>query len=141
MSRWWRGTVIYQVYPRSFLDTTGNGIGDLKGITQKLKYIADLGVDGVWISPFFKSPMKDFGYDVSDYRDVDPLFGTLSDFDELLVFVCAIEVLIRIKNENIPKKIGFCIGLFNFNNSIPPLFCLEVIDLFMVNWFNYFLHF
>ena len=81
---WWKGAVIYQIYPRSFLDTTGDGVGDLKGITQKLEYVASLGVDGIWISPFFKSPMKDFGYDVSDYRDIDPLFGTLADFDELL---------------------------------------------------------
>lgn len=81
---WWRGAVIYQIYPRSFLDTNADGIGDLPGITQKLEYIASLGVDAIWISPFFKSPMKDFGYDVSDYRDIDPLFGTLDDFKALL---------------------------------------------------------
>ncbi len=81
---WWRGSVFYQIYPRSFLDTSGNGVGDLRGITDRLDYVAALGVDGIWISPFFKSPMKDFGYDVSDYRDVDPLFGTLDDFDALL---------------------------------------------------------
>ncbi|WP_051247872.1 alpha-glucosidase family protein [Inquilinus limosus] len=84
MREWWRGAVMYQIYPRSFLDTNGDGIGDLAGITAKLDYIADLGVDGIWISPFFKSPMKDFGYDVSDYRDVDPMFGTLQDFDRLV---------------------------------------------------------
>src|SRR5882757_1250673 len=84
MREWWRGAVMYQIYPRSFLDTNGDGVGDLAGITAKLDYIADLGVDGIWISPFFKSPMKDFGYDVSDYCDVDPLFGTLDDFDALL---------------------------------------------------------
>ncbi len=83
-SEWWRGAVIYQIYPRSFLDTNGDGVGDLPGITEKLDYIAGLGVDGIWISPFFKSPMADFGYDVSDYLDVDPLFGTLADFDALL---------------------------------------------------------
>ncbi|MEX0317367.1 MAG: alpha-amylase family glycosyl hydrolase [Ruegeria sp.] len=83
-SEWWRGGVIYQVYPRSFQDSNGDGIGDLKGITQRLEYISSLGVDAVWISPFFKSPMKDFGYDVSDYRDVDPMFGTMEDFRELL---------------------------------------------------------
>ncbi len=83
-SDWWRGGVIYQVYPRSFQDSNGDGIGDLKGITQRLGYIASLGVDAIWISPFFKSPMKDFGYDVSDYRDVDPMFGTMDDFKELL---------------------------------------------------------
>lgn len=83
-AEWWRGGVIYQIYPRSFQDSNGDGIGDLKGITQRLGYIASLGVDAIWISPFFKSPMKDFGYDVSDYRDVDPMFGTMEDFKELL---------------------------------------------------------
>lgn len=81
---WWRGAVIYQVYPRSFFDSNGDGIGDLPGITEKLSYIADLNVDAIWLSPFFTSPMKDFGYDVSDYRDVDPIFGTLEDFDKLI---------------------------------------------------------
>ena len=84
MDEWWRGAVIYQVYPRSFQDTNGDGIGDLPGITQRLEHIAALGVDAVWISPFFKSPMADYGYDVEDYRQVDPLFGTLEDFDALL---------------------------------------------------------
>ena len=83
-SQWWRGAVIYQIYPRSLKDSNGDGIGDLPGIVEKLDYIADLGVDAIWVSPFFKSPMKDFGYDISDYRDVDPLFGSLSDFDELI---------------------------------------------------------
>ncbi len=81
---WWRGAVIYQIYPRSFQDHNGDGIGDLVGITERLDYVADLGVDGIWLSPFFTSPMKDFGYDVSNYRDVDPIFGTLGDFDRLL---------------------------------------------------------
>ncbi|MES2041323.1 MAG: alpha-amylase family glycosyl hydrolase [Pseudomonadota bacterium] len=83
-SDWWRDAVIYQVYPRSFSDSNGDGIGDLPGITAKLDYVASLGVDIVWISPFFTSPMKDFGYDVADYCDVDPIFGTLADFDDLL---------------------------------------------------------
>jgi alpha-glucosidase len=83
-NRWWRGAVIYQIYPRSFLDTNGDGVGDLPGIVDRLDYVASLGVDAIWISPFFKSPMADFGYDIADYRDVDPLFGTLSDFDRLL---------------------------------------------------------
>ncbi|WP_203140746.1 alpha-glucosidase family protein [Marinobacter mangrovi] len=81
---WWRGAVIYQVYPRSFFDSNGDGIGDLPGVTAKLDYIASLNVDAIWLSPFFTSPMKDFGYDVSDYRGVDPIFGTLEDFDVLI---------------------------------------------------------
>jgi alpha-glucosidase len=81
---WWRGAVIYQIYPRSYQDSNSDGIGDLAGIVHRLKYIADLGVDAIWISPFFRSPMLDFGYDVSDYRDIDPMFGTLDDFDILL---------------------------------------------------------
>ncbi len=81
---WWRGATIYQVYPRSFCDSNGDGVGDLAGITAKLGYIASLGVDAVWISPFYKSPMADFGYDVSDYCSVDPIFGTLADFDALI---------------------------------------------------------
>ena len=81
---WWRGAVIYQIYPRSFQDTNGDGIGDLKGITARLPHVAALGVDAIWISPFFTSPMKDFGYDVSNYKDVDPIFGTLRDFDALI---------------------------------------------------------
>nr|WP_037261939.1 alpha-amylase family glycosyl hydrolase [Roseivivax halodurans] len=81
---WWRGAVIYQIYPRSFQDSNGDGIGDLLGIAQRLPHVASLGVDAVWISPFFTSPMKDFGYDVSDYCDVDPMFGSLADFDILI---------------------------------------------------------
>lgn len=81
---WWRGAVIYQIYPRSFLDSNGDGVGDLPGILQKLEYVASLGVDAIWIAPFFKSPMRDFGYDVSDYLSVDPLFGTMQDFDRLV---------------------------------------------------------
>ncbi|WP_126975710.1 alpha-amylase family glycosyl hydrolase [Frigidibacter oleivorans] len=81
---WWRGAVIYQIYPRSFQDANGDGVGDLLGIVHRLPYIAALGADAVWISPFFTSPMKDFGYDVADYRDVDPMFGTLADFDQVI---------------------------------------------------------
>ncbi len=84
IKEWWRGAIIYQIYPRSFYDSNGDGVGDLPGITAKLDYVASLGVDAIWLSPFFKSPMKDFGYDVADYRDVDPLFGTLADFKALL---------------------------------------------------------
>ncbi|WP_299701120.1 alpha-glucosidase family protein [uncultured Tateyamaria sp.] len=84
MSDWWRNAVIYQVYPRSFHDSDGDGVGDLKGITRRLPHIASLGVDCIWLSPVFTSPQKDMGYDVSDYCDVDPLFGTLADFDALI---------------------------------------------------------
>ncbi|HOO31687.1 MAG TPA: alpha-amylase family glycosyl hydrolase [Thermotogota bacterium] len=85
MSReWWKGAVIYQIYPRSFQDSNKDGIGDLKGIISRLDYLEWLGVDALWLSPIFKSPMKDFGYDISDYLDIDPMFGTLDDFKELL---------------------------------------------------------
>ncbi len=81
---WWRGAVIYQIYPRSYQDSNGDGVGDLLGIVQRIPYIASLGVDAIWISPFFASPMKDFGYDVSDYCDVDPMFGSMADFDAVV---------------------------------------------------------
>lgn len=84
MTPWWRGAVLYQIYPRSFRDTDGDGVGDLPGVIEKLDYVAALGVDGIWLSPFFPSPMVDFGYDVADYRGVDPRFGTLADLDRLL---------------------------------------------------------
>ena len=84
MTEWWRGAVIYQIYPRSFQDDNGDGIGDLVGITRRLDHVASLGVDAIWLSPIFTSPMADMGYDVSDYRDIDPGFGTLADFDRLI---------------------------------------------------------
>jgi len=83
-THWWRGGIIYQIYPRSFKDSSGNGIGDLSGITSKLDYVASLGVNAIWLSPIFTSPMKDFGYDISDYRNIDPMFGTLDDFKLLI---------------------------------------------------------
>jgi alpha-glucosidase len=81
---WWKGAVVYQIYPRSFQDDNGDGIGDLAGITRRLGHVADLGADAIWLSPVFTSPMKDMGYDVSDYCDIDPTFGTLDDFDTLV---------------------------------------------------------
>ncbi len=83
-SPWWLGATIYQIYPRSYADSNSDGIGDLEGIINKLDYIASLKVDAIWLSPFFRSPMKDFGYDISDFCDVDPLFGALHDFDRLI---------------------------------------------------------
>jgi len=84
MGDWWRGSVTYQIYPRSFQDSNGDGIGDLKGITERLGYVADLGVDAIWLSPIFVSPMADMGDDVADYTDIDPIFGSLADFDAMV---------------------------------------------------------
>ena len=81
---WWQDTVIYEVYPRSFKDSNGDGIGDLNGITSRLDYLQNLGVNAIWITPCFPSPQVDFGYDVSDYENIDPMYGTLADFDRLV---------------------------------------------------------
>jgi len=93
---WWRNAVIYQIYPRSFNDLNGDGVGDLPGILDKLDYVASLGADGVWISPFYVSPMADFGYDVADYRNVDPCFGSLADFDAVIARAHALNLKIII---------------------------------------------
>jgi len=93
---WWRGAVIYQIYPRSFQDSDGDGVGDLAGMTTRLEHAAELGADAIWISPFYPSPMKDFGYDVSDYRDIDPLFGDLADFDRMLARAHALGLRVMI---------------------------------------------
>ena len=84
---WWQYGILYEVYPRSFQDANGDGIGDIRGILQRLDYLADLGIKGVWIAPFYPSPMADFGYDISDYCNVDRIFGTLADFDQLLAAI------------------------------------------------------
>ena len=93
---WWQAGVIYQIYPRSFQDTDDDGIGDLRGIERRLEYLINLGVAAIWISPIYPSPMVDFGYDVADYCDVDPRFGTLADFDDLLTQAhrCGLKVLL-----------------------------------------------
>src|SRR5205814_9035123 len=84
-SLWWQHGVVYQIYPRSFRDASGDGVGDLAGVVEKLDYLSGaLGVDAIWLSPFYPSPMADFGYDVSDYCNVDPLFGDLATFDALV---------------------------------------------------------
>src|SRR5271157_2312554 len=84
LNQWWEQAVIYQIYPRSFGDTNADGVGDLNGVTAHLDYLRDLGVDGIWITPFYPSPQVDFGYDISDYRNIDPQYGTMEDFDRLM---------------------------------------------------------
>lgn len=83
-NKWWKHAVIYQIYPRSFQDSNGDGIGDLQGIIRRLDYLADLGIDAIWLSPVCKSPQDDNGYDISDYQDIDPMFGSLDDMERLI---------------------------------------------------------
>src|SRR5580693_6669643 len=82
--QWWQHAVFYEIYPRSFADSNNDGIGDLKGISSKMSYLQELGVDAIWITPCYPSPQVDFGYDVSDYRNIDPMYGTLADFDQMV---------------------------------------------------------
>ena len=81
---WWKNAVVYQIYPKSFQDSDGDGVGDIRGIIGRLDYLEELGIDAVWISPMYRSPQNDNGYDISDYQDIDPMFGTLADMDELI---------------------------------------------------------
>src|SRR6476646_5006954 len=89
---WWRSAVIYQVYVRSFADGNGDGIGDLAGVRQRLPYLRELGIDAVWFTPWYPSPMADGGYDVADYRDIDPVFGTLADAEALIAEAAALDI-------------------------------------------------
>lgn len=84
MEKWWKKAVVYQIYPRSFKDSNGDGIGDLAGIIEKLDYLKELGIDAIWLSPVYKSPQDDNGYDISDYQDIDPIFGNMEDMDCLI---------------------------------------------------------
>src|SRR6056300_1059984 len=93
---WWESAIIYQIYPRSFQDSNADGIGDLQGITSRLDYISNLGVDAIWISPFFKSPQKDFGYDVSDYFDIAPEYGDLKDLERLISKAHSLDIKIMV---------------------------------------------
>mgnify|MGYP000223051339 CR=1 FL=1 len=88
--KWWHKTVGYQIYPKSFQDTDGDGTGDIRGIISRLDYLKDLGIDAVWISPMYRSPQDDNGYDISDYQDIDPMFGTLDDMDELIARILSL---------------------------------------------------
>ena len=116
---WWKGATVYQVYPRSFADSNDDGIGGLPGITARLDYIASLGVDAVWLSPFFTSPMKDFGYDVADYCGVDPIFGTLADFDALVAYARMAMLLFVSLRDNIIVWQGEELGLGLTQVHIP----------------------
>jgi len=93
---WWSAGVVYQVYPRSFADADGDGVGDLEGVRRHLDHLAWLGVDAVWLSPFYRSPMADFGYDVADFCDVDPLFGDLAAFDRLVAEAHALGIRVLV---------------------------------------------
>jgi alpha-glucosidase len=93
---WWKTAVIYQIYPRSFADANGDGMGDLQGVVSRVGYLAELGVDAVWLSPFYPSALADGGYDVDDYRDVDPRIGTLADFDEMITALHAVDIKVLV---------------------------------------------
>ena len=117
-AEWWRSAVIYQIYPRSFADSTGDGVGDLPGITSRLDALAELGVDAVWLSPFYTSPQKDAGYDVADYTAVDPLFGTLDDFDALLAR--AHELSLKLMIDLVPNHSSSAHPWFQAALAAPP---------------------
>ncbi|WP_411104596.1 alpha-amylase family glycosyl hydrolase [Streptomyces sp. cmx-4-9] len=116
--RWWHDAVVYQVYPRSFLDTDGDGVGDLPGVSRRIPHLASLGVDALWLSPFFSSPMADFGYDIRDHTAVDPLFGRLSDFDALLA--TAHSHGLRVLIDYVPNHTSSEHPWFRESRSAPP---------------------
>ena len=116
---WWKHGVVYQIYPRSFLDTDGNGIGDLQGISERLDYLTWLGVDAIWISPIYPSPMTDFGYDVSDYCNIDPLFGSLDDFDWLVAAAHARNI--RVVLDFVPNHTSECHPWFLESRASRPV--------------------
>src|ERR1700756_2392554 len=93
---WWKSSVIYEIYPRSFQDTDADGVGDLRGIVERLSYVRELGIGAVWLSPIFRSPMADFGYDICDYLNIDPLFGSMQIFDEFITAAhsCGLRVIL-----------------------------------------------
>src|SRR5207248_7351205 len=115
---WWRDAVIYEVYPRSFADADGDGTGDLPGVTRHLPYLRDLGIDAIWLTPFYRSPMIDGGYDVADHRDVDPLFGSLADFDALLAR--AHELGLRVIVDLVPNHSSWAHPWFVAALASPP---------------------
>src|SRR5690242_15266479 len=118
MSPWWRHAVIYQVYVRSFADSDGDGIGDLPGVRSRLPYLRDLGVDAIWLNPFYPSPQADAGYDVADYRDVDPRFGSLADFDQLLAAAHQLEL--RVIIDLVPNHTSSQHAWFRAALAAPP---------------------
>src|SRR5439155_31847 len=117
---WWKTAVFYQIYPRSFADSNGDGVGDLEGIRRRLDHVADLGVDAIWISPFFRSPMADFGYDVADYCDVDPIFGRLVDFDALITDAHARNIMGIVKRDDFADVDGGLVQMADESRYAPP---------------------
>ena len=104
VKKWWNEKVAYQIYPKSFYDTNGDGIGDLRGVIEKLDYLKDLGVDIIWLSPCYRSPLADQGYDISDYYDIDPRFGTMADMDALIAAAKQRDMSIPLMNMNGSRK-------------------------------------
>ena len=115
---WWEDAVVYEVYPRSFADENSDGVGDLPGLRSRLDYLADLGVDAIWLTPFYPSPLADGGYDVSDYCAVDPLLGTMADFDHLVKDGAALRI--RVIVDLVPNHCSSAHPLFRAALAAPP---------------------